>query len=185
MGINLKKGGSLNLTKTLPSLKKILIGLGWEMTSKNLDLDASIFVIGDNGKLLSDDYLVFYNNLKSPDGALQHLGDNRTGSEEDDDEIILANLDLINPNASELVIAVSIYEALVRNHTFGLLKDAYIRIYDVEQKSELLRYDLDANHGSENAVVFGKIKRINADWHFVADSIGNKNELQGLVDIYA
>jgi tellurium resistance protein TerD len=185
MGINLKKGGSLNLTKSLPSLKKILIGLGWEVTAKNLDLDASIFMIGANGKLLSDEYFVFYNNLRSPDGSLQHLGDNRTGSEEADDEIILANLDLVHPNATELLVAVSIHEAKNRNHSFGLLKDAYIRIYDVEQKLELFRYDLDANHGSENAVVFGSIKKIDSEWHFFANSVGNTNELQGLVDIYA
>jgi tellurium resistance protein TerD len=185
MEINLKKGGSLNLTKSLPSLKKFLIGLGWEMTSKNLDLDASVFIIGANGKLFSDEYLVFYNNLNSPDGALKHLGDNRTGSEEEDDEVILVNLDLLKAEATELIIAVSIHEAVARMHTFGLLKDAYIRIYDVDQKLEILRYDLDANHGNENTVVFGTIKKISTEWHFLANSVGNKNGLQGLVDIYA
>ncbi|MFN0049038.1 MAG: TerD family protein [Cytophagales bacterium] len=185
MAINLKKGGSFNLTKELPTLNKILIGLGWEMTSQTIDLDASAFVVGANGKLLSDEYFVFYNNLKSPDGAIQHTGDNRTGSEEDDDEIILANLALINPNATEVVVVVSIHEAISRRHTFGLLKDAYIRLYDVEKKQEILRYDLDASHTNDNTAIFGKIRKVNGEWHFYANSEGNSTGLQGVVDIYA
>jgi tellurium resistance protein TerD len=185
MAINLKKGGSFNLTKEVPSLKKILIGLGWEMTNQTLDLDASAFILGANGKLISDEYFVFYNNLKSPDGAFQHTGDNRTGSEHDDDEIILANLDLINPQVTEIVIAVSIHEAVSRKHYFGMLKDAYIRLYDVEKKQQILSYDLDASHANDNLAIFGKIKKENNEWHFYAHSEGNTNGLQSLVDIYA
>ncbi len=160
MSISLKKGSSFNLTKELPSLKKILVGLGWEMSNQKLDLDASVFILGNNGKLLSDNHFVFYNNLKSPDGAIQHMGDNRNGSEDGDDEVILANLDALSSGTTEMVFAVSIHDALPRNHTFGLLQDAYIRLYDVEKKQEVLRYDLDATHGTDNAVIFGRIKKI-------------------------
>ncbi|MFN3852384.1 MAG: TerD family protein [Spirosomataceae bacterium] len=185
MSINLRKGGSINLTKEMTKLNKVMIGLGWEKTTMNIDLDASVFVLGSSRKLLSDEYFVFYNNLKSPDGAVQHTGDNRTGSLDDDDEVILANLETINPNANELLVCVSIHDAINRNHNFGLLQDAYIRIVDVETKKEILKYDLDTSHFMDNAVVFAQIKKSGSEWYFHANSHGSVTELQGIVDMYA
>jgi tellurium resistance protein TerD len=112
MAISLKKGNTFNLTKKEPTLKKIMIGLGWEVKPGNaLDLDASVFMIGQNGKLPADEYFVFYNNLQSPDGSVKHTGDNRTGMGDEDDEMILANLDAINPSVVEILIVVSIHES--------------------------------------------------------------------------
>ncbi|WP_028980515.1 TerD family protein [Sporocytophaga myxococcoides] len=185
MSINLKKGNSFNLTKNQPGLKKIMIGLGWEYVSQRLDLDASVFMNGKNGKLLSDEYFVFYNNLTSPDGCIKHTGDNRTGVGDDDDELVLANMDLINPSCEEMVIAVSIHDAEIRKHHYGMLADAYIRIFDVETQTELLRYDLDAEFGGNTAVVFGTLTKKNNEWHFTATGTGNNKGLQGLIDIYA
>ncbi len=184
MSINLKKGGSINLTKEMPKLNKVMIGLGWEMSSFTVDMDASVFVLGTTNKLISDEYFVFYNNLKSPDGAVQHLGDNRSGSLAEDDEVILANLENTNPAAQDLVICVSIHDAAIRNHTFGLLKEAYIRIVDVDNQKEIARYDLDSSHAAENSVVFGRIRRSGSEWHFHAASQGSTNELQGMVDLF-
>lgn len=184
MSINLKKGGSINLTKQMPKLNKVMVGLGWEMSSFTVDLDASVFILGANNKIISEEYFVFYNNLKSPDGSVQHLGDNRSGSADDDDEVIIANLENINPAAQDLVICVSIHDALARNHTYGLLRDAYIRIVDVDNQKEIARYDLDASHSLENAVVFGRIRRASGEWHFHAASQGTHDELQGLLDMF-
>lgn len=185
MSINLKKGNSFNLTKNEPGLKKLMIGLGWEVISQRLDLDASVFMTGANGKLISDDYFVFYNNLVSPDGAIKHTGDNRSGMGDEDDEMILANMDIIHPNVTEIVIAVSVHEAEARRHHFGLLGDAYIRLYDVENQKEILRYDLDAEFGGCTEVVFGKLMRRNNEWFFTAAGQGSAKTLQGLIDIYA
>lgn len=186
MAISLKKGGRFNLTKKEPGLEKIMIGLGWEVKPGNtIDLDASAFMIGSNGKLIADEYFIFYNNLKSPDGALQHTGDNRTGVGDDDDEMILANMSLINPSVSEILITVSIHEAAVRRHNFGLLNDAYIRIMDVSSKREILRYDLDAEFSNNTDVEFGKLQKVDGEWHFVASAIGSNQGLQGYVDAYA
>lgn len=185
MAISLKKGGSFNLTKEEPTLKKVMIGLGWEPTAENLDLDASVFMLGPNLKLINDNYFIFYNNLKSPDGSTQHTGDNRTGFGDDDDEMVLVNLDLVNPDVAELVVVVSIHEAEARRHTFGLLKDAYMRIFDVETKREVARFDLDASYPNDTVVVFGKLQKINNEWKFYAAGEGSTKGLQGLVDIYA
>jgi tellurium resistance protein TerD len=185
MSIIIKKGSSLNLTKKEPALKKIMVGLGWEFKSGHqIDLDVSVFMLGSNGKLPADEFLVFYNNLKSSDGSLQHTGDNRTGNDEGDDEIILANLPLIHPTVQELLFIVSIYEAELRRHNFGLLQDAYIRIVDVESKREILRYDLDAEFAKNTDVEFGKLQKINQEWHFVASGLGANIGLQGYVDRY-
>ncbi len=184
MAINLKKGGSINLSKSMTKLNKVMVGLGWEQSRISVDLDASVFILGANYKLISDEFFVFYNNLKSPDGSVQHTGDNRSGIGEDDDEIILLNLENTHPNAQQLVICVSIHEAVNRGHNFGLLKDAYIRVVDVETKQEIVKYDLDVSHNADNAVVFAKIKKSGNEWYFYAESEGQITELQGLVDRY-
>jgi tellurium resistance protein TerD len=185
MSITLKKGSSLNLSKSEPNLHKVLIGLGWELKAgNNLDLDASVFLLGENGKLPAEEYFVFYNNLKSPDGAVQHTGDNRTGIGEGDDEMILANLPLIASNINEILVCVTIHEAQARRQNFGFLQDAYIRIVDVETKREILRYDLDNEFGNFTDMEFGKLKRINNEWNFVATGIGSMGGLQGFVDKY-
>lgn len=186
MSISLKKGGSINLTKTEPGLKKILIGLGWELLPGSpVDLDSSVFIIGNNGKLVSESYFVFYNNLKSPDGAVQHTGDNRTGIGEGDDEVILANLDLINPDAVELIFLVTIHEAAQRRHNFGMLRNSYIRLFDVENKREVARFNLDNDTPEATEVIFGKLVKQSGEWKFLADGSGTNFGLQGYVDIYA
>ncbi|MDX1904215.1 MAG: TerD family protein [Thermonemataceae bacterium] len=186
MAISLKKGSTFNLTKKEPALKKIMIGLGWEVKSgSSLDLDASVFMINEKGKLPSDEYFVFYNNLHSPDGSVKHTGDNRTGAGDEDDEMILANLDSISPSVKEILITVSIHEAESRKHHFGMLSDAYIRIFDVETKREILRYDLDADYPNNTDVEFGRLRRENDEWIFVASGIGANKGLQGYVDMYA
>ncbi|GAB4126369.1 MAG: tellurium resistance membrane protein TerD [Raineya sp.] len=186
MAISLKKGNTFNLTKKEPSLKKIMIGLGWEVKQgSSLDLDTSVFMINASGKLPEDGYFVFYNNLNSPDGSVKHTGDNRTGAGDEDDEMILANLDAISPNITEILIIVSIHDAQARRHNFGLLSDAYIRIVDVESKREVLRYDLDAEYPNNTDVEFGRLRRENGEWVFVATGIGGNKGLQGYVDAYA
>ena len=186
MSIKLTKGNALNLTKKEPNLEKIMIGLGWEMKSSNvLDLDVSMFMIGKNGKLISDEYLIFYNNLKSPDGSAQHLGDNRTGDGDGDDEMILVNLATINPEVTELILAVTIHEAESRRHHFGLLKEAYIRIVDVKTDRQILIYDLDEEFPNDTDVEFGRLVKQNNEWSFVASGTGNCEGLQGYVDRYA
>lgn len=186
MAISLKKGGSFNLTKKEPSLQRIMIGLGWEMKpGNNVDLDASVFMVGANTKLPSDDFFVFYNNLKSPDGAVEHTGDNRTGAGDGDDEMILANLPKIDANIHELIVAVTIHDADTRKHHFGLLQDAYIRVVDVDTKRVILQYDLDEDFGGSTDVEFGRLKRENGEWLFLAIGEGQVGGLQGFVDKYA
>lgn len=184
MAVNLTKGSSVNLTKESPSLKKIMIGLGWDTGRYIIDLDASAFLLGANGKVPNDNYFVFYNNLKSPDGALQHTGDNRTGEGDGDDEMILANLMSVDPAVNEILITVSIHDAKARSHHFGMLQNAFIRLYDVDSKKEILRYTLDENLENCTEVEFGKLQKINGEWKFLALGNGYSRGLQGLVDVY-
>lgn len=186
MAIVLKKGNSFNITKKEPTLKKALIGLGWELKQGNaLDLDASVFMINSKRKLPQEEYLIFYNNLNSPDGSIKHTGDNRTGVGDDDDEMILANLDAIRDDITEILIIVSIHDAEARRHNFGMLTDAYIRITDVETKREILRYDLDAEYPTNTDIEFGRIKKENNEWIFYASGIGANQGLEGYINIYA
>ncbi|GAB4342145.1 MAG: TerD family protein [Flammeovirgaceae bacterium] len=185
MSISLKKSGSVNLAKKEPTLTKIMVGLGWEMRSNgSLDIDASVFMLGANGKLPADEYFVFYNNLKSPDGAVQHTGDNRSGVGDGDDEMILANLSLIDNSINDLLFVVTIHEADIRKQNFGMLKDAYIRIVDVATNREVLRYNLGDEFKTNTEVEFGRLQRQNGEWHFIASGLGTNIGLQGYVDRY-
>lgn len=186
MAISLKKGSSFDLTKKQPSLKKILVGLGWDMKpGNNLDLDAVCFMLGNNKKLVSDEHFVFYNNLRSPDRSVEHTGDNRTGVGDGDDEMILINLSAVDSNVKEILFVVTINDAILKNHSFGLLEDAFIRIVNVETNEEILRYDLDANYPQATEVEFGKLNKEGNDWRFQALGIATEKGLQGYVDIYA
>ena len=186
MGISLKKGGTFNLSKKEPGLEKIMIGLGWEMLSQNqVDLDASVFMVGSNGKLPTEEYFVFYNNLKSLDGSVQHTGDNRTGQGDGDDEMILMNLSSVNTQVDEVILIASIHDALLKNHNFGLLQDAYIRIVDVATDREILRFDLDENYPKDTDMEFGRLMKKDGDWIFSATGIGSTQGLQGFVNRYA
>jgi tellurium resistance protein TerD len=186
MAISLKKGGRFDLSKKAPQLQKALIGLGWDVQpGKTLDLDVSVFMLGANGKIPRDEFFVFYNNLNSPDGSVKHTGDNRTGQGDDDDESLLLHLPRVSEDVQELVVILSIHEAVERGHHFGLLQNAYIRLWDVEGKKEVLRYTLEDAFGGSSDVEFGRIVRVPGGWEFVATGMGSTKGLQGYVDTFA
>ena len=186
MGINLSKGGRINLLKEAPSLKKVGLGLGWDTnatdTGTDFDLDASLFMLSSSGKIPNDKNFIFYNNLKSPDSSVVHQGDNRTGEGDGDDESIFIELNKIDTNIEELVIVVTIDEAEARKQNFGQVKNAFIRIYDLETNKELAKYDLEEDFSSETAIEFGKLYKKENSWRFQAVGSGYNSGLQGFVD---
>jgi tellurium resistance protein TerD len=188
MGVNLTKGGRVNLSKESSNLSKIGIGLGWDInqhsTSGQYDIDTSVFMLTSSGKVLSDEYFIFYNNLKSPDGAVEHTGDNRTGVGDSDDETIFVHLNLVNPAIQEILFVTTIHEAEVRRQNFGMIRNAYLRIYDVNDHRELAKYDLDEDFSYETSVEIGRLYRKDGEWRFMAVGQGSKVGLQGLVDKY-
>ncbi len=186
MAISLQKGGRFNLTKSEPALKKIYIGLGWDtQPGSALDLDASVFMLNTSGKLPQDEFFIFYNNLKSPDGAVQHTGDNRTGIGEGDDELIMAHLGLLDDRIGEILVTVTMHEGVNKNQNFGMVHNAYIRLVDVDSNREILRYDLEHNYPTATEVEFGRLKKEASEWHFIASGIGTNIGLQAYVDKYA
>ncbi len=186
MGISLSKGGRIDLSKEAPSLKKVGVGLGWDTndsdTGENFDLDASVFMITASGKIPSDKYFVFYNNLNSPDGAIVHQGDNRTGEGDGDDESLFIELSKIDPSIEELVFVVTIDEAQARNQNFGQVHNAFIRIYDLDSNKEIAKYDLEEDFSVEIAIEFGRLYKKSGSWRFKAVGTGFNSGLQGFVD---
>jgi tellurium resistance protein TerD len=186
MAISLQKGGRFNLTKSEPALKKIYIGLGWDTKpGHSLDLDASVFMLDARGKLPQDEFFVFYNNLKSPDGAIQHTGDNRTGIGDGDDELIMAHLGLLDSRISDILIVVTMHDALTKHQNFGMVQNAYIRLVDVDTNREVLRYDLEHDFPTATEIEFGRFRKEGTEWHFVASGTGTNLGLQTFVDKYA
>ena len=181
--INLEKGQRVNV-----ELQKFTIGLGWDTNSSStgvdFDLDASAFILGENKKLLSDENFVFYNNLKSPDGAVEHTGDNLTGEGEGDDESIRINLSKISPNAYEVCIVVTIHKADERKQNFGQVHNSFIRIYNTDTNEEIMKYELEEDFSIETAVEFGRLYRRNGQWKFEAIGVGMKGGLQDYINKY-
>jgi len=184
MAVSLRKGQKVDLTKGNPSLKKILIGLGWD-TNKydggfDFDLDAAAFLLGANGKVTSDEDFVFYNNLKHKSGSVEHMGDNLTGAGEGDDEEIKIDLEKVPANIEKIDFTVTIYDAEARKQTFGQVSNAYIRVVDDVTQQELIRYDLGEDFSVETAVVVGEIYRHNGEWKFNAIGSGWSGGLAAL-----
>ncbi len=164
MGVTLAKGGNVSLSKAAPNLTQVQIGLGWRArstTGADFDLDASALLCG-NGRVLGDEYFVFYNNLTSPDGSVEHTGDNLTGGSGGDDETILVDLSQVPAAVDKIVFPVSIYDADARLQTFGQVSNAYIRVLNQSDGSELARYDLTEDASTETAMIFGELYRYNA-----------------------
>jgi len=189
MSINLSKGGRINLSKEAPSLNSAGIGLGWDVnatdTGSAFDLDASVFMLGANGKITNDKYFVFYNNTESPDGSVKHMGDSRTGEGEGDDETIQIDLSKIDPLVQEIVFVVTIHEADVRKQNFGQVRNSFIRIYDNSTENQIAKYELEEDFSTETAIEFGRLYKKDGEWRFQAVGQGFKVGLQKFVDQYA
>lgn len=183
MAITLQKGGNVSLSKTDPGLVNAVIGLGWDARSTDgspFDLDGSVFLLGDSGKVLSDAHFVFYNQKTSPDGAVVHSGDNKTGAGEGDDEQIKINLPKVDTAIQRVVFAVTIHEAETRRQNFGQVRNAFIRVLNQDSNTELARFDLSEDYSTETAMVFGEIYRHNGEWKFRAVGQGFAGGLQAL-----
>lgn len=183
MAINLEKGQRQNI-----AAPAFTVGLGWDSnatsTGESFDLDASVFILGENGKILSDDHFVYYNNLKSPDQAVVHQGDNLTGEGDGDDEKILIDLSKISGNVAEIAFVVTIHKAEERRQNFGQIRNSFIRIIDNSSNTELLKYELDEDFSIETAVQFGRVYKKNNEWKFEAVGSGMKGGLQDYLTKY-
>ena len=171
MAISLQKGGNVSLSKEDPNLKNAMVGLGWDVRSTDgadFDLDASVFLLNESGKIRSDQDFIFYNNLKSSDGSVEHTGDNRTGEGEGDDEAIKVQLPSVPNDVQKLVVAVTIHDAETRNQNFGMVQNAFIRVVNAESNNEITRYDLSEDASTETAMIFGELYRHNNEWKFRA-----------------
>jgi len=183
MAINLQKGQRENI-----NAPKFTIGLGWDTnnssTGSGFDLDASVFILGENKKIISDSHFVFYNNLKSPDDAVIHTGDNLTGEGEGDDEQIRIDLTKINPAVKEICIVVTIHDAVNRKQNFGQVRNSFIRIVDDSNNTEVVKYELEEDFSIETAVEFGRIYNREGQWKFEAIGVGMKGGLEDYLNKY-
>ncbi|MGW8951467.1 TerD family protein [Streptomyces sp. NPDC055709] len=183
MGVSLSKGGNVSLTKAAPNLTAVTVGLGWDVrttTGTDFDLDASALLTNDEGKVALDGNFVFFNNLKSPDGSVEHTGDNITGEGEGDDEQIKVNLAGVPAEVQKIVFPVSIYDAESRQQSFGQVRNAFIRVVNQANGEELARYDLSEDASTETAMVFGELYRNGAEWKFRAIGQGYASGLRGI-----
>jgi tellurium resistance protein TerD len=183
VGVSLSKGGNVSLTKEAPGLTAVLVGLGWDArttTGTDFDLDASALLLNNSGKVASDQHFVFFNNLKSPDGSVEHTGDNLTGEGEGDDETILVDLSRVPAQCDKIVFPVSIHLADERRQTFGQVSNAFIRVVNQADGQELARYDLSEDASTETAMIFGELYRYQGEWKFRAVGQGYASGLRGI-----
>ncbi len=181
--LTLSKGSNLSLTKADPGLQMAMVGLGWDPRTTSgdaFDLDASAILVTANGKVRNNDDFIFYNQLSSKDGSVVHQGDNRTGEGDGDDEQVLINLATVSPEIERVVIVVSIDQAEARRQNFGQVRDAYCRVVNQDNDSEVVRYDLSEDAASETTMVFAEIYRHGAEWKFRAVGQGYASGLHGI-----
>ena len=188
MGINLSKGQKVSLTKDNPGLKKVVVGLGWDVnafdTGGSFDLDAAAFCLTESGKVSRQEDFVFYGNLKHPSGAVEHVGDNLTGASDGDDEQVRIDLSLVPENIVKIAFTVTIYDAETRRQNFGQINNSFIRIYNEETGEEMLKYDLGEDFSIETAAVFGELYKNNGEWKFNAIGSGYQGGLAALCANY-
>ena len=180
MAISLQKGGNVNLSKEAPGLSKIIVGLGWDVRATDgsaFDLDGSAFLLKADGKVRADNDFIFYNNLKSSDGAVAHSGDNRTGDGDGDDETVTIDLATVPADIERIAICVTIHDGDARKQNFGQVQKAYVRTVNAAGEAEIARYDLSEDGSTESAMVFGEVYRNGADWKFKAVGQGFKGGL--------
>ncbi len=187
MAISLNKGGKLSLSKEAPDLKKVLVGLGWDARATDgadFDLDASAFLLDANGKVRSEADFIFYNQLKSTCGSVQHTGDNRTGAGEGDDEALMVDLSRVPAEVQKVAFTVTIHEADARRQNFGQVQNAYIRLVNAETNTEVARYDLAEDASTETAMIFGELYRHSGEWKFSAVGQGYAGGLAAMCRQY-
>jgi len=187
MAISLSKGGNVSLSKEAPGIKKILVGLGWEARATDgaaFDLDASVFLVKSDGKVRNDSDFIFYNNLKSTDGSVEHMGDNKTGTGDGDDEMVKVDLEKVPAEIDKIAFTVTIHEGETRRQNFGGVQNAYIRIVNQDGDKEIARYDLSEDASVETAMIFGEVYRNAGDWKFKAIGQGFKGGLGPLARNY-
>lgn len=187
MAIALKKGAQLNLTKKHPGLQQVFLGLGWDVrldAGSDFDLDASVFLLNQQGLVSAEPNFVYYGNLRSACGAVVHGGDNTSGIGDGDDELILINLNRVPAQVMRMVVVVTINEALERQQTFGQVNSAFIRLVDQVSAKELLRYDLTGNYQNCTSLVFAELHRFGNAWKFKALGQGGHFDLRTFAHFY-
>ncbi len=203
MGINLQKGQKIDLTKGGGGLRQVMVGLGWDEAQgsvggllglfkskpESIDCDASVILCGPNGKIISNDIkqtCVFLGNLRHPSGAIVHQGDNLTGAGEGDDEQIMVNLQQVPADVDKMVFVVNIYDARARNQHFGMIKNAFIRLVDMDKKTEICKFNLSENYSNMTGLVVGEIYRKNGEWKFnaIGQPVREASRLDALIKLY-
>jgi tellurium resistance protein TerD len=171
MAVSLSKGGNISLSKEAPGLKAIVLGLGWDARAtdgQSFDLDASAFLLNANGRVRSDADFIFYNQLRSADGSVEHTGDNTSGAGEGDDESIKVDLTRVSADIQRIAVTVTIHDAEARRQNFGMVSNAFIRVVNAVDQKEVARYDLSEDASTETAMIFGELYRHGNDWKFRA-----------------
>ncbi|QGZ41258.1 tellurium resistance protein TerD [Pseudoduganella flava] len=187
MAISLQKGGNVNLSKEAPGLTQLTVGLGWDVRNTDgaaFDIDSSAFLLKADGKVRQDQDFIFYNNLKSTDGSVQHSGDNRTGAGDGDDETVRIDLSKVPAEVDRIAVCVTIHDADNRRQNFGQVQKAFVRCVNSATNQEIARYDLSEDGSTETAMVFGEVYRNGADWKFRAVGQGYKGGLHALATNY-
>lgn len=187
MAITLSKGGNLSLSKSDPTLTRAVLGLGWDTRStdgQDFDLDASAFLLNASGKVRSDADFIFYNQLKSVDGSVEHTGDNRTGAGDGDDEQIKIDLTRVPADIQTVAFTVTIHDAEARRQNFGQVRNAFIRLFNEDTSNEVVRFDLGEDFSTETAVIFAEVYRNGPEWKFRAVGQGYAGGLKALANNY-
>jgi tellurium resistance protein TerZ len=168
MAISLAKGQKISLEKEAGGgLTHIVMGLGWDVAQKkgflgklsgpaSVDLDASCVMFDDAGNPVD---AIWFQQLRSKDGSIQHTGDNLTGEGDGDDEQIKVDLSRVPATVKSLVFVVNSFTG----QNFSQIENAFCRVLNGVNNQEIARYNLSAQ-GSHTAQIMAKIYRHDGAW---------------------
>lgn len=185
--INLEKKSAISLTKQAPGLNEVRVGLSWDssvINSKEADADVSVFMLNENSKIPGEGFFVFYNNLKSSDGAVIHKGDARSGEKDGDDEEISINLSKISPEIYYVLVAITIHNSK-EGFNFGNTTNTQIKLYNDITGEKICAFKLTEEHPEADSIIIGSFCRgEQGEWKFEAMVNSFNGGLEACLGIY-
>lgn len=180
MYTNVYQGQRVDLSDPEKTVSRLLVGLGWDPVQSegetvDIDCDVSVFMLTAARTLRSKDDIIYFRHLESADSGVKHTGDHRTGLGDGDNEQILLDLKLISPAIQTLVFVVTVYEGEQRGQDFSLIHNAFLRIVNLVNREELIRFDLAEQYPGKKAILVGEISRNPQGWEFLARDEGTED----------
>ncbi len=180
----MKRGANVSLTREVPSLKGLVVGVKWNVGSETAlgdNLTMATILCGTDGRALSDEHFVFFNQLSSPDLSVQQI-DAALGGDQEQVEI---DLNSVPAQVDRIVVVVYVNDGPAQKRTLGQLRSCVVRVLNLDGNAELVRSEeLSTGLQTETALALGEVYRHNGEWKFKVLGQGYSKGIAGIASDY-